>query len=192
MKEKEKTSAYTNIESEFVEAEGFKWSDLINKEDWLAIWIGFIIIAIGAFAVITGSFDFSAAKFSTWGNGTSVLEQLNSEFALKLIRTFVVLAVLFTAGAVLKGQGIKKYLPAFAVLFVLAIIVRFISAQYTMNRYLEWAFWALIVGLLISNSVGVPNWLKPAVQTEYYIKAGLVIMGFSVLFSNIVSFGLYG
>lgn len=140
MKEKEKTSAYTNIESEFVEAEGFKWSDLINKEDWLAIWIGFIIIATGAFAVITGSFDFSAAKFSTWGNGTSVLEQLNSEFALKLIRTFVVLAVLFTAGAVLKGQGIKKYLPAFAVLFVLAIIVRFISAQYTMNRYLEWAF----------------------------------------------------
>ncbi|MCD7854426.1 MAG: YeiH family protein [Clostridiales bacterium] len=192
MKEKEKSSAYTNIESEFVEAEGFKWSDLINKEDWLAIWIGFIVIAIGAFAVITGAFDFSAAKFSTWGNGTSIFEQLNSEFALKLIRTFVVLAVLFTAGAVLKGQGIKNYLPAFAVLFVLAIIVRFISAQYTMNRYLEWAFWALIVGLLISNTVGVPKWLKPAVQTEYYIKAGLVIMGFSVLFSNIVSFGLYG
>lgn len=48
------------------------------------------------------------------------------------------------------------------------------------------------MGLLISNTVGVPKWLKPAVQTEYYIKAGLVIMGFSVLFSNIVSFGLYG
>ena len=42
------------------------------------------------------------------------------------------------------------------------------------------------------NTVGVPQWLKPAVQTEFYIKAGLVIMGFSVLFSNIVNFGLYG
>lgn len=51
---------------------------------------------------------------------------------------------------------------------------------------------ALAVGLLIANTVGVPNWLKPAVQTEFYIKAGLVIMGFSVLFSNIVNFGLYG
>lgn len=50
----------------------------------------------------------------------------------------------------------------------------------------------MIIGLLISNTVGVPKWLKPAVQTEYYIKAGLVIMGFSVLFSNIVNFGLYG
>lgn len=29
-------------------------------------------------------------------------------------------------------------------------------------------------------------------QTEFYIKVGLVIMGFSVLFSNIVNFGLYG
>ena len=48
------------------------------------------------------------------------------------------------------------------------------------------------MGLLVANTVGVPTWLKPAVQTEFYIKAGLVIMGFSVLFSNIVNFGLYG
>ena len=50
----------------------------------------------------------------------------------------------------------------------------------------------MIVGLAVANTVGVPKWLKPAVQTEYYIKAGLVIMGFSVLFSNIINFGLYG
>ena len=102
------------------------------------------------------------------------------------------LGVLFTAGNALKGTAAKKYVPAFAVLFVLAILVRFISAEYTFNRYLEWAFFAIAVGLIISNTVGVPDWLKPAVQTEYYIKAGLVIMGFSVLFSNIINFGLYG
>ena len=58
--------------------------------------------------------------------------------------------------------------------------------------YLEWAFWALLIGLLISNTVGTPGWLKPAIKTEFYIKTGLVIMGFSVLFSNIAKFGLYG
>lgn len=31
-------------------------SDLWKKEDWLAVWIGFIIIAVGAVAVITGAF----------------------------------------------------------------------------------------------------------------------------------------
>ena len=147
---------------------------------------------MGSIAVITGVFDFSAAKFSTWGNGISLLEQMNGGLAWKLILTAVVLGILFTAGNWLKGTAVKKYLPAFLGLFVLAVLVRFVSAEYTLNRYLEWAFFAILIGLLVSNTVGVPAWLKPAVQTEFYIKAGLVIMGFSVLFSNIVNFGLYG
>lgn len=169
-----------------------KLSDLWKTEDWQAVWIGFIIIAIGALGVISGSFDFSAAKFSTWGNGNSLIEQFTAGFWGKLALTAVVLGILFTVGNALRGVSVKKYVPAFAGLFVLAVIVRLISAEYTFNRYLEWAFFALAVGLLIANTVKVPNWLKPAVQTEFYIKAGLVIMGFSVLFSNIVNFGLYG
>jgi uncharacterized membrane protein YadS len=40
--------------------------------------------------------------------------------------------------------------------------------------------------------VGTPQWLKPAVRTEFYIKTGLVILGAEVLFGNIVAFGFYG
>ena len=173
-------------------------SNLWKKEDWLAVWIGFIIIAVGAVAVLTGAFDFSAAKFSTWhlweevAEKKSLLDQFTGAFWLKLLRTFVVLGALFTVGVKLQGGKIKEYLPAFAALFVLAVVVRLISAEFTLNRYLEWAFWALIVGLLISNTVGVPQWLRPAIRTEFYIKTGLVVMGFSVLFSNIAKFGLYG
>lgn len=182
----------TALASELVTTEKFKWSDLWKKEDWLAIWIGFIVIAIGTVGVVTGAFDFSAANFSTWGNGNSLIDQLNVSFLGKLVLTILVLGILFTVGNALRGVSVKKYIPAFLGLFVLAIVVRLISAEYTLNRYLEWAFWSIIVGLLISNTVGVPKWLKPAVQTEFYIKAGLVIMGFSVLFSNIINFGLYG
>ena len=173
-------------------------SKLWKTEDWLAVWIGFIIIAIGCVAVLTGSFDFSAAKFSTWHWWENVAEkkslaaQFTGAFWIKLLRTFCVLAVLFAAGVKLQGGKLAKFIPAFLALFVLAVVVRLISAEFTLNRYLEWAFWALIVGLLISNTVGVPEWLKPAIRTEFYIKTGLVIMGFSVLFSNIAKFGLYG
>ena len=174
--------------------------DLLKKEDWLAVWIGFIVIAIGAVAVLTGWFDFSAMKFSTWVIGEEgvkkavpLAEQLgNWIFWRKLIVTVLVLGVLFTIGIKLQGESVKKFIPAFLVLFVIAIIVRFVSAEFTLNRYLEWAFWALLIGLLISNTVGTPEWLKPAIRTEFYIKTGLVIMGFSVLFSNIAKFGLYG
>ena len=173
-------------------------SDLWKKEDWLAVWIGFVVILIACIAVLSGAFDFSAAKFSIWHLWESVAEkkslfaQFNGAFWGKLARTFVVLSILFTAGVKLQGGNIKKYFLAFLVLFILAVVVRIISAEFTLNRYLEWAFWALIVGLLIANTVGVPEWLKPAIRTEFYIKTGLVIMGFSVLFSNIAKFGLYG
>jgi len=174
------------------------FSKLWKTEDWLAVWIGFIVILVACIAVLTGAFDFSAAKFSTWHLWEKVetFKPLSAQFTWafggKLLRTFVVLALLFTAGVKLQGGKIKEYLPAFAALFLIAIVVRLVSAEFTLNRYLEWAFWALIIGLLISNTVGVPSWLRPAIRTEFYIKTGLVIMGFSVLFSNIAKFGLYG
>ena len=81
-------------------------SNLWKKEDWLAVWIGFAVIAIACIAVLTGAFDFAAAKFSTWhlwenvAEKKSLLAQLNGAFWVKLLRTFLVLGVLFTLGAV--------------------------------------------------------------------------------------------
>ena len=175
-----------------------KVSNLWKKEDWLAVWIGFIVIAIGCISILTQSFDFSAAKFSTWHwwenveEKKSLIDQFNGAFWIKLLRTFLVLGILFAIGIKLQGEKIGKFIPAFIVLFIICIVVRLVSAEFTLNRYLEWAFWALLIGLLISNTVGTPEWLKPAIRTEFYIKTGLVIMGFSVLFSNIAKFGLYG
>lgn len=174
-------------------------SDLLKKEDWLAVWIGFIVIAIACVSVLTGWFDFSALKFGTWHWWENVEEKKslasqfgNGTFWIKLLRTFLVTGVLFGIGIKLQGEKLSKFIPAFLVLFVICILVRMISAEFTLKMYLEWAFWALLIGLLISNTVGTPEWLKPAIRTEFYIKTGLVIMGFSVLFSNIYKFAGYG
>ena len=181
-----------------------KISNLIRKEDWLSVWIGAIIIIIGCVAVLTGWFDFSALSFKTWTVGETLseadaaktvplLEQLGTwTFWKKCLVTVITLGILFGAGVKLQGEKLRKFIPAFLLLFVIAVIVRMVSAEFTLKRYLEWAFWALIIGLLIANTVGVPKWLKPAIRTEFYIKTGLVVFGFSVLFSNIAKFGLYG
>lgn len=173
-------------------AERTNKSQLLHTEDWLSVWIGFIIIIAASIGVLTGAYDFSAAKFSNWGNGVSFASIWSWNLVGKLLFTGLVLGLLFTVGNKLKGTVAKCYIPAYIGIFLVAVLVRLISAEYTLNRYLEWAFFALAVGLLIANTVGVPDWMKPAVQTEFYIKVGLVIMGFSVLFSNIVNFGLYG
>ena len=78
-----------------------KISNLWKKEDWLAVWIGFIVIAIGCISILTQSFDFSAAKFSTWhwwenvDEKKSLIDQFNGAFWIKLLRTFLVLGILF-------------------------------------------------------------------------------------------------
>lgn len=184
--------------------ENHKISNLIRKEDWLSVWIGAIIILIGCVAVLTGWFDFSALSFKTWTVGevlsdkdaakvVPLMEQLGSwAFWSKCLRTFVILGALFGIGVKLQGEKLRKFIPAFLLLFAIAVIVRMVSAEFTLKRYLEWAFWALLIGLFIANTVGVPKWLKPAIRTEFYIKTGLVVFGFSVLFSNIAKFGLYG
>lgn len=179
-------------------------SNLIRTEDWLSVWIGAIVIILGCVAVLSGWFDFSALSFKTWTAGETLAaadaaktvplgEQLSSwSFWGKCLKTVLILAVLFGAGVKLQGEKLRNFIPAFVALFVIAVIVRLVSAEFTLKRYLEWAFWALLIGLLIANTVGVPKWLKPAIRTEFYIKTGLVIFGFSVLFSNIAKFGLYG
>lgn len=179
-------------------------ANLLHTEDWLSVWIGAIVIALGCVAVLTGWFDFSTLKFSTWTMGealssadaakaVSLGEQLSSwGFWWKCIKTVLILGVLFGAGVRLQGEKLRNFIPAFLVLFIVAVVVRMVSAEFTLKRYLEWAFWALLIGLLIANTVGVPKWLRPAIRTEFYIKTGLVIFGFSILFSNIAKFGLYG
>ena len=191
--------------NDVVVADRFKWSDLYKKEDWLSIWGAFLIISIAAVGVLTGAYDFAAAKFAKWGfcagefsdpakfkGLLSIFTESTESVWAKLGLTFAALATVFTVGNKLEGKKAGKYLVAFTAFFALVCVVRVLSAELTFNRYLEYAFWALLLGLAISNTVKTPEWLKPALRTEFYIKTGLVILGAQVLFSNIQKFGLYG
>ena len=158
-----------------------RFSNLIRKEYWLSVWIGAIVIIVCSVAVLTGWFDVSALSFKTWTVGevlsdkdaakvVPLMEQLGSwGFWVKCFRTIIVLGLLFGIGVKLQGEKLRNFIPAFLMLFVIAVVVRMVSAEFTLKRYLEWAFWALLIGLLIANTVGVPKWLKPALKTEFYI-----------------------
>ncbi len=68
-----------------------------------------------------------------------------------------------------------------------------ISGQKTIGKGcgLEYALWALLLGLLISNTVGAPKWLQTAAKTELFIKIGLILLGAEILFNKILVAGTY-
>ncbi len=110
-----------------------------------------------------------------------------------LVALGAMLAVFFGIGMRVMGHSFWRFTGGFAFVFALAVISYAIAAQSTMNAYgIGYAAWAIILGLLISNTVGTPKWVKPAVQTEFYIKTGLVLLGVEILFGKILTIGIPG
>ncbi|MGD2201268.1 MAG: putative sulfate exporter family transporter, partial [Candidatus Bathyarchaeota archaeon] len=98
---------------------------------------------------------------------------------------------LTTLGVYFKGDNVTGYWMGFPVVFIMAVIAFIISKQATIKYYgLAYVLWALLLGLVISNIMGTPEWLKSAIKTELFIKIGLVLLGAEILFSTIVKGGL--
>ncbi len=123
----------------------------------------------------------------TFGN---VLSGPNLLRMLYMLIGFWILALI---GILMMGMPAGKFTAGFPFVFILSVIAAIAGGNSTISYWgLEVVFWALIIGLLISNSIGLPNWLKEAVKTEYFIKIGLVLLGAEILFTTIVKVGAYG
>ena len=89
--------------------------------------------------------------------------------------------------------AIVGFLLSFVFVFLVAVFSYAAASNATMKHYgIGYAAWAILFGLIISNTVGTPKWVVPAVQTEYYIKTGLVLLGAEILFGKILLIGLPG
>jgi uncharacterized integral membrane protein (TIGR00698 family) len=101
--------------------------------------------------------------------------------------------VIASIGIFLIGGNVLNFALGFPVVFLLAYLAQFLAGNHSLRELgLEFVIWSLFLGLLISNLFKLPPWLKQAVQTEYFIKTGLVIFGASILFANIIEAGGLG
>src|SRR5688572_3747652 len=115
------------------------------------------------------------------------------ENLLKVLTIGIAGLAIGAAGFVLIGGNVGAFAIGFPVVFLLAFLARVIAGNGLFVDYgVEYVIFALAIGLLISNTIGTPAWLKPAVQTEFFIKTGLVILGAGLLFMEIVQAGVLG
>lgn len=170
-------------------------SALWKKEDWWAIWLGFGIIAFALLQIVdrvpkVGKWVSDPIAAFTIVKGGVVTGNL----VLPLIILGLSLAVATTiAMAFMKTEKLGKYFFGFIGIFILACLAYWIANQVNVKYWgLSYAMWALLVGLLISNTIGTPSWLKSGAKTEFFIKTGLVLLGCEVLFKKIMSLGVPG
>jgi uncharacterized integral membrane protein (TIGR00698 family) len=165
----------------------------ITEDGW-AVLIGGVIIVL-ALAVLTfiNGFTFELPTYQ-WANSTELTGKvLTGKNLLLLAQSGLVFLLLSGAAIALSGGSIKRYVAGFVVIFVLAVIALIIAGNKKINDLgLEYVIFALFLGLLIGNLTQVPNWLKEAARSEFFIKTGLVILGTSILFTDIIKAGLPG
>ena len=159
--------------------------DLVKKEDWWSVWVGFALLA----SVFAGGVS-SVPGIPRW---SSPLTGLPASNIIPLALLLLGVGMLTSVAVWSLGENASAYIRAFPAVFLLATTAFFVGANEVLAAYgLGYALWALLIGLVVSNFVGTPEWILPAVRTELFIKTGLVILGAEVVFGRMLELGQYG
>ncbi|RYZ53070.1 MAG: putative sulfate exporter family transporter, partial [Chitinophagaceae bacterium] len=164
------------------------------SEDIFAVIIGgVLLVGVLVAAFLIPHFKFTTPKFS-WKDTAELQASVLSIPNLVLIGGIgVVLAMLVGIAARAMGGSLKRFLSGFAVIYAFGIFSFLLAGNKTINYYgIEYVIFALLFGLLLNNLFSLPAWLKEAARSEFFIKTGLVILGSSVLFTDILKAGVPG
>jgi len=69
-------------------------------------------------------------------------------------------------------------------------IARYGKAHHLVLPNIEYVLWAILLGLVISNTVGVPEIFRAGVATyEFWLKTGIVLLGARFLIGDVLRLG---
>jgi uncharacterized integral membrane protein (TIGR00698 family) len=155
--------------------------ELIGKEDWLAIWIGLgLVLAAVALVALGGSIKWLAIAPQKWHSLPEATAQVR-EHALQYLALFAVWSVLFGLGVRALGFRVVDFVASFSGVYLVALVLYVLGQWDQAARYnLEPPLVALVLGLLVSNTVGVPKWAGAGLRVEFYVKVGIVLLGAGV------------
>ncbi len=150
-------------------------------EDWVVVMLSIPLLLLCAFGSYLPSISIPSnlLEADAWG---------------KIAMLFAIALVTLFAGNKLLSRPMKGMLLSFIVVFAIAALAMWIGS----NKYikselgLEPVFFSVIFGLIIRNAWHIPEWLKPAIQSEFYIKIGVVCLGATIMISDVLKSGTVG
>lgn len=161
-------------------------------EDWTVVLIGFLMILLATALGLLPELPKFGPK-EGWRSAEMVFSQMFGTVNLiNILLSFVVFYVFTLLGAFISGRNLRYTLASFPVIFLLTLLAQ-LMASYThfKNLGLETVLFSLLIGLALGNFTKLPAFLKE-MQSEFFIKIGLVMLGATILFGDIMKAGAFG
>lgn len=157
-------------------------------EDWAVVALGFLIIILFIAGLLVPvpafgwkSFDDLFAKVLTSGN----LFVIGAQFLLVFIVSVL--------GALLTNKPVKNAVIVFPVVYLLTVVALILAGNSEVKALnLEAVIFSLGIGLVTGNLFKLPQWFRDALSTELFVKIGLVLLGTSIIFADILKAGSLG
>jgi uncharacterized membrane protein YadS len=159
-----------------------------QNEDWLAVLAALPILI----AVANGwSPKMPSLGWTGAADVAKVFSADNIALSGVLLGLFLVISVVALAAAL--GKRVGAFLCGAVVVFVLGWLSHWIAGYAGIKAWgIEYVVFALGLGMLWSHTLPVPEWLREAVRTEFFIKVGIVLLGATILLPEMMKAGLPG
>ncbi|MBZ4191002.1 putative sulfate exporter family transporter [Niabella sp. 3A5MI-3] len=160
----------------------------LMQEDWAIVMLGGALIALALSGLIIPVPAYS------WNNGTELTTSVFSAGNLLAIGTqLLIVFPVAVLAAWLTGKPVKTTIPVFIVVFVITQLALVLAGNKVMKDLnLEAVIFSLALGLIIGNCFKLPEWFREVLNAELYVKIGLVLLGCSVIFSDVMKAGGLG
>lgn len=156
-----------------------KWFEQFKTEDWVVVAVSILLLFMAV--VIPGylpRIPKSLTGVEDWRN--------------TLLLFFIVLGILYI-GWLMLGRSLKGIVISLLAVFGISLLAQITASIPQISYYgFESVFFSVIFGLIIRNVFHIPAWMKPAIQSEFFIKIGVVCLGATILFNDVMKSGAVG
>lgn len=157
-------------------------------EDWTVVVLGFLIILLAIAGVVfpTPSFSWTDVEELTG-------KVLSGDNLLKAILQFILVYIVAIFAAILTKKSIRSIVLLFPCIYGLTFLALILAGNSEVKALnLEAVIFSLAIGLLVSNLFSLPEWMRASLSAEMFVKIGLVLLGTSVIFTDILKAGSKG